>query len=529
MPEEKYGDIDVNPIETRIDTKIDSIKHSDLNHDSNFAQAIETASALISEQPESDTESDNVVFEAVVVEDMVEPTAPMSTISEEETNIEPSVSVLEDSADETTSVSAPEDSTDEATSVSMPTPETPKSKKKKLPLVVFGATLATLVVGGAAFAFYYNMPEKVAADAISGFIKQSSEKLASSGSLEFSPQTDSELYQHISNLRLDFKTDVDHFNRSAEFDFGIRLREYGYLHFKLSTFLEENGTAYINIDNLTDAYQKAAKAAGLQQNDPELRLILDLFEKSLKNVEGKWWRIDVNEVLSSLDKTDFKLEKNDKENISSAYACLVNEIKQELSQTDRLTKTYLEHPFINLTSVSYDKLPEDSLKGKIEDYGNLYQVSLDADKLFEFAKKHQQAAENTKIVECLKKIEKSSSSFDKEDKTGDTEDQELTKADVQNFVSNLKNLYLGIDFLTHQLKGAYLQVSESKVDFTGIVNFKYQNSAPVVAPRDATSIGDIIKGLFSNQGAVDGNINLEEELKEILNSKKFEREHPDLD
>lgn len=511
MPEEKYGDIDVNPIETRIDTKIDSTKHSELSSDSNFAQAIEAASALISEQPESD----NVVSETVVVEDVVEPTASMSTIPEEETSVD-------------LSVSAPEDSTSETTSISMPTPETPKSKKK-LPLVVIGATLATLVVGGSAFAFYYNMPEKVAADAISGFIKQNSEKLASSGSLELSPQTDSELYQHISNLRLDFKTDVDHFNRSAEFDFGIRLREYGYLHFKLSTFLEENGTAYLNIDNLTEAYQKAVKAAGLKQDDPELRLTLSLLEKSLENVEGKWWRIDVNEVMSSLDKTDFKLEKNDKENISSAYACLVNEIKQELNQTDRLAKTYLEHPFINLTSVSYDKLPEDSLKGKIEDYGNLYQVSLDADKLFDFTKKHQQAAENTKIVECLKKIEKSSGSFDEDDKTGDKEDQELTKADVQDFVSHLKNLYLGIDFLTHQLKGAYLQVSESKVDFTGIVNFKYQNSAPVVAPRDATSIGDIIKGLFSNQGVVDGNTNLEEELKEILRSKKFEQEHPDLD
>ena len=514
MPEEKYGDIDINPIETRIDTKIDSTKHSDLSSDSNFAQAIEAASALISEQPESD----NVVSETVVVEDVVEPTVPMSTIPEEETSIEPSVSV-----------SAPEDSTDETTSISIPTSETPKSKKK-LPLIVIGVTLATLVVGGSAFAFYYNMPEKVAADAISGFIKQSNEKLAASGSLELSLQTNSELYQYVSNLRLDFKTNVDHFNRSAEFDFGIRLREYGYLHFKLSTFLEENGTAYLNIDNFAEAYQKAVKVAGLQQNDPELRLILSLLEKSLENVEGRWWRIDVNEVLSSLDKTDFKLEKSDKENISAAYACLVNETKKELSQTDRLTKTYLEHPFINLTSVNYDELPEDSFKGKIEDYGNLYQVSLDADKLFDFAKKHQQTVENSKVAECLKKIKAPSSSFyEEEEKLEDTEDTELTKADVQKFVSHLKNLYLGIDFLTHQLKGVYLQVSESKVDFTGIVNFKYQNSAPVVAPRDATSVGDIIKDLFSNQGVVDGNTNLEEELKEILNSKKIEREHPDLD
>jgi len=525
MPEEKYGDIDVNPVETRIDTKIDSTKHSDLSSDSNFAQAIETASALISEQPESD----NVVSETVVVEDVVEPTVPSSTIPEEKTSIDSSVSVPEDSTDEPTSVSVPEDSTDETTSISMPTPETPKSKKK-LPLAVAGATLATLVVGGSAFAFYYNMPEKVAADAISSFIKQSNEKLATNGSFELSPQTDSELYQHISNLRLDFKTDVDHFNRSAEFDFGIRLREYGYLHFKLSTFLEENGTAYLNIDNLTEAYQKAVKAAGLQQNDPELRLILSLLEKSLENVEGRWWRIDVNEVLSSLDKTDFKLEKSDKENISAAYTCLVNETKKELSQTDRLTKAYLEHPFINLTSVNYDKLPEDSFKGKIEDYGNLYQVSLDADKLFDFAKKHQQTVENSKVAECLKKIKAPSSSFyEEEEKLEDTEDAELTKADVQKFVSHLKNLYLGIDFLTHQLKGVYLQVSEYKVDFTGIVNFKYQNSAPVVAPRDATSVGDILKDLFSKQGVEDGNTNLEEELKEILNSKKFEREHPDLD
>ena len=141
MPEEKYGDIDVNPIETRIDTKNDSTKHSDLSSDSNFAQAIEAASELISEQPESD----NVVSETIVVEDVVEPTASMSTIPEEETSIEPSVSAPEDSADEPTPVSVPEDSTSETTSISIPTPETPKSKKKKLPLVVFGATLATLV------------------------------------------------------------------------------------------------------------------------------------------------------------------------------------------------------------------------------------------------------------------------------------------------------------------------------------------------------------------------------------------------
>lgn len=509
MPEEKYGDIDVNPIETRIDTKIDSTKHND----SNFAQAIETASALIPEQPESDT----AVPEVAAAEESVEPTVSTPTDLKEENG-------MESSAPSSTS----EDSTEENVSVSLPASEAPKPKKK-VALVVAGVTLATLVLGGSAFAFYYNTPEKVAADAISGFIKQSNNQLAANGSLELSPQSDSELYQHISNLRLDFKTNVDHFNRSAEFDFGIRLREYGYLHFKLSAFLEENGTAYLNIDNLSEAYQKAVKAAGLKQDDPELRLILSLLEKSLKNVEGKWWRIDVNEVLSSLDKTDFKIEKSDKENIGAAYTCLVNEIKNEFNQTDRLTKAYLEHSFINLASISYDELSGDSFKGKIEDYGKLYQVSLDADKLFDFAKKQQQAVEHSKIAECLKKIEKPSSSFyEKGGKLENTEDEELTKADVQKFVSQLKNLYLGIDFLTHQLKGVYLQVSKSKIDFTGIVSFKYQNSAPVVAPRDANPISDVFNGL-SSQGIVNKNGDYEEILKEMIRSNNFRQNRPDLD
>ena len=109
-----------------------------------------------------------------------------------------------------------------------------------------------------------------------------------------------------------------------------------------------------------------------------------------------------------------------------------------------------------------------------------------------------------------------------------TEDEELTKADVQKFVSQLKNLYLGIDFLTHQLKGVYLQVSKSKIDFTGIVSFKYQNSAPVVAPRDANPISDVFKGL-SSQGIVNKNGDYEEILKEMIRSNNFRQNRPDLD
>ena len=67
MPEEKYGDIDVNPIETRIDTKNKPVR----NTDQDFAQAIETATVLISEQVESDNDGD-LVKTAIINEDILD-------------------------------------------------------------------------------------------------------------------------------------------------------------------------------------------------------------------------------------------------------------------------------------------------------------------------------------------------------------------------------------------------------------------------------------------------------------------------
>ena len=75
--------------------------------------------------------------------------------------------------------------------------------------------------------------------------------------------------------------------------------------------------------------------------------------------------------------------------------------------------------------------------------------------------------------------------------------------------------------MTHQLKGVYLQVSESKVDFTGIINFKYQNSASVTAPRDAVPLSQMFTGLFQSQDSSDNNSNtmLEKLIEEMKNSQ----------
>ena len=490
MPEEKYGDIDVNPIETRIDTKNKPVR----NTDQDFAQAIETATVLISEQVESDNDGD-LIKTAIINEDILDPVDNGDTGSSAIKELPEVTSPIEDQ-------------------VAIPAEKSKKHKKKIAPIIA-GLSFAAIILGGSAFAFYYNLPEKVATDAITGLIKQSNRQLDTNGSFEISPQTDSELYQYMSNLRIDFKTGTNNFDHSAEFDFGIKLRDDNYLHFKVGAFLAENGTAYLNIDNLADAYQKAVKALDLEQaNTEEINLLLGLFQGALKKVEGKWWRIDINETLDSFDKTEFKIEKNEKQDISSACSCIFKEMKQELSQTDRFTKAYLDAPFIKLAPINYSKLPDDSFKSKIKDYGNLYQVSLDADKLLNFVKTHQSMAKKSKVMSCLQGFAKSSN-------VEEDNSEEFTKADAQKLADHLKNLYLGIDFLTHQLKGVYLQVSESKVDFTGIINFKYQNSASVTAPRDAVPLSQMFTGLFQSQDSSDNNSNtmLEKLIEEMKNSQ----------
>ena len=123
MPEEKYGDIDVNPIETQLDEDLDS-----------KITTPQEAPVTSDEKPELD----NVVPEVVVVEEVAEVVADPKLL-EEPAEVVADPKLLEKPADEETVLL-------EATTVQedkKAQSKKPKSKKG----IIFGAIALTVVAG----------------------------------------------------------------------------------------------------------------------------------------------------------------------------------------------------------------------------------------------------------------------------------------------------------------------------------------------------------------------------------------------
>ena len=159
MPEEKYGDIDVNPIETQLDEDLDS-----------KITTSQEAPVTSDEKPELD----NVVPEVVVVEEVAEVVADPKLL-EEPAEVVADPKLLEKPAEILVDTKLLEEPTDTTSLLEATTQEDKKAQSKKPKSkkgIIFGAIALTVIAGCGVAAYFYSLPEKVAADTITGYIKQ---------------------------------------------------------------------------------------------------------------------------------------------------------------------------------------------------------------------------------------------------------------------------------------------------------------------------------------------------------------------
>ena len=251
MPEEKYGDIDVNPIETQLDEDLDS-----------KITTSQEAPVTSDEKPELD----NVVPEVVVVDEVAEVVVDPKLLeepAETETVLLEATTVQEDKKAQS---------------------KKPKSKKR----IIFGAIALTVVAGCGVAAYFYSLPEKVAADAITGYIKQANKQMHMSGSIEIKPHQNNESASLLQNIRLDFQSDTNHFNNNVSVNFNLAMQGGQNVNFSLNAYVQENGVIYLNVDKLKDAFNKATSFMPIvpdgQNGTPS---ILGLLQKAIGTIEGK--------------------------------------------------------------------------------------------------------------------------------------------------------------------------------------------------------------------------------------------------
>ena len=493
MPEEKYGDIDVNPIETQLDEDLDS-----------KITTPQEAPVTSDEKPELD----NVVPEVVVVEEVAEVVADPKLL-EEPAEVVADSKLLEEPAEVVVDPKLLEKPTDEETILLEATTvqedkkaqlKKPKSKKG----IIFGAIALTVVAGCGIAAYFYSLPEKVAADAITGYIKQANKQMHMSGSIEIKPRQNNELASLLQNIRLDFKSDTNHFNNNVSVNFNLAMQGGQNINFSLNAFVQENGVIYLNVDKLKDAFNKATSFMPIvpdgQNGAPS---ILGLMQKAIGAIEGKWWRINVNETVNAVGDNGQKMDQKEKEKVVSRYNCFVREIKKDLEQTDKVADSYRKSPFLAVKPANADDLKNNSTANRVKETGMLYKASIDSNKLLEFIRDKKQLAEKSGIYSCFEEENNQSedpSLDDSRDLDKTKEDHKDNEEEAKKLAESLKNVYLGVDFFTHQLKSFFIYNSDKSYEFSGAISFDQNKAFAFNAPSNSRPITDLVNDLTKDLG-----------------------------
>ena len=480
MPEEKYGDIDVNPIEAHLDNEDGSVDQQPITPDSGEQSSISGS---------NDLEMERLDAEEPKADSPEEPSLPAAPKTTETSEMDDQATIPQAETEPSERQETDQDKQENLDSE--PSLPEVKVKKKKTPVIIVGV-LAALGLSGAAFAYYYTTPKKAAADAITGIIKDSNKKLHASGSFELKPKPFSTLSDLLTSLRINLNSDIRHFNNNLKLDFNFALKNGADIGFSLGAFFEENGNIYFNLDKVADAYQKIIKQMSLDFEDTsDLISALSLIQKTLGAVDGKWWRFNISEAVDMLDKTELKLEKQTKDDTISLYGCVAQTLQQELNKTDQFANNYLGSSFLNVEPVNGDILSSNSLRNQVKNYGNLYKISIDSEKLVNFVKVQNQTVSKDKFNNCFKNTK----TFEKTAENLNTQSQGLTLSEANQIADEFKNVYLGIDGLTHKLKGVFFTYSDSSNEYSGVINFSYEKNTKTIAPSNSHPISELVDHL----------------------------------
>lgn len=488
MPEEKYGDIDVNPIETQLDEDLDS-----------KITTSQEAPVTSDEEPELD----NVVPEVVVVDEVAE---VVTDLPEESTELL-TESESPEPAEVLVDAKLLEEPTDTTSLLEATTQEDKKAQSKKPKSkngIIFGAIALTVVAGCGVAAYFYSLPEKVAADAITGYIKQANKQMHMSGSIEIKPHQNNELASLLQSIRLDFQSDTNHFNNNVSVNFNLAMQGGQNINFSLNAYVQENGVIYLNVDKLKDAFNKATSFMPIvpdgQNGTPS---ILGLMQKAIGTIEGKWWRINVNETVNAVGDNGQKMDQKEKEKVVSRYNCFVREIKKDLEQTDKVADSYRKSPFLAVKPANADDLKDNSTANRVKETGMLYQASIDSNKLLEFIRDKKQLAEKSGIYSCFEEenSQNEDPSLDDSRESNKTEeDHKHNEEEVKKLAESLKNVYLGIDLFTHQLKSFFIYNSDKNYEFSGAISFDQNKAFAFNAPSNSRPITDLVNDLTKDLG-----------------------------
>lgn len=345
-----------------------------------------------------------------------------------------------------------------------------KSNKKKWLLAGLAALLIVVFGGGAAvYALWYQKPEKVVYDAVSGLL--SAKTMGSTGKYSVSSE-DTKLDGTFTVLG-GYK-EGSSFTTNATLEGPEKLK----LQLDMSAVSAPNGDAYFKLAKLQELYDAVAEliigqmsggAAMTADQQAQVQDYLDeTFGPIIKKLDNKWVKIAVEDI-----------KKLDKE-AGESYACnqkVYETLSSDNAKVNEIRDVYLANQFVKVTQELGEK---DGAIG--------YRIEHDDAKWKQFV----DGIEKTWLYKELEKCN-----------DGDQSVEELKSAadDLKSDKETTSTFRIWVDKWDHKLKSMELQATsgkgedEAKLDISA--DFKIDETVKVEIPQNVTPINDIIPSVNS--------------------------------
>ncbi len=439
----------------------------------------------VNTNPEVPGAVDDVIIEEESAQ-VVEPGAPVQpevtvtdTVTAEAGSADAAAepSITETVTETTVTQAAPLDSFTNSQSVIV---DSPKPKRKGLVILLSILAVLALAIAGVAIWFFvfYSNPEKVALDAVGGFLGE--KNIVMTGAIH---NSDSEGPLVMATLDADTSGIANSSTLSlvlAPKDAnGNSLSDDPY-NLKIGNVMMSDGVFYLRTEELEESIQRFFTDNSISVTDDETAAsIVDLAEL----VDDEWWQISVPDIIDAIDENG-----EDASEAKEFYSCMMNVLAD--SPNAQAAELYQQNHFLEVAKITN---PTHGTSADVGFKNSLYSAKINYEQLANFANAAARTDSANQIYACYNKFSESMGSSER----FSSDDFNISASDLSSN-SNLDDfdIELEINNFTHQLVSISLYGKNDQKDWTISFAFKYQ-PVTITAPEQYRPITELIDELMA--------------------------------
>ena len=465
--------------------------------------AAEVAEDVATSESTEISENKDHILDEVLKENNYEESTEDTTVTTSSSSAFSASEFVPDSASDSASDSTHEPNSDPASenTEANTEAEAPAKKEKTKAQKIFLHLLAALIAAGIALFVYFFFFANVSASTFSKIFHK-----VSGSDIEFQQfvtgdalNTKGESQIQQADLRVSLSRGSTENSAAVHATLNFTMKgDNSPILLGLEGILAQDGKIYLKLDHLKDSLTAVLKGSG-KEIDSEMQKSLDDFAMEIEN---KWQRIDAEEVIAGFSGAlGFTLPKVLQNGIAGTLSCVTQNVGKTLDQqSDLMAKLYRDNEFANFTelsseeSVSYAKLSGD--------FGKLYRITFNDNKLSRFLEAANKASQNTEISKCLSNAYSLAPNSYEEEEQGVLKDK--TIKDYDKYIQEIKstaNAVVGIDTFTGDIKGLIFttpgQKNSKELDQThAVMRFKDSKKKEIKVPAESTPIFDSLSKIL---------------------------------